>query len=78
MDSLSRREVVRLAKRVFVFGGSSIGGWDPDLVKAWIVEGGWSDRPEALDDAALAEIMREAARQSERVERFLGLCEGRS
>lgn len=76
MDRLGKREIARLGKRVFVFGGSSIGGWDQYLVKEWIVEGEWTDRPELLDDVAMGSIMDEAFRQIGRVEEFLGLNTG--
>tara|TARA_R110002060_G_scaffold65188_2_gene74186 strand:- start:96 stop:371 length:276 start_codon:yes stop_codon:yes gene_type:complete len=71
--NITRREIVHLAKRVFVFGGDAIGGWDPGAVKEWIVEGEWFANPELLDDAAMAAIMNEAFLQIARVERFLGL-----
>ncbi len=76
MDRLGKREIARLGKRVFVFGGSAIGGWDQWLVKEWIVEGEWTDRPELLDDATMRAIMNEAFEQIGRVEEFLGLNTG--
>tara|TARA_R110000824_G_scaffold281922_1_gene470234 strand:- start:155 stop:394 length:240 start_codon:yes stop_codon:yes gene_type:complete len=76
MNRITRREIVLLGKRVFVYGGDAIGGWDSDLVKEWIILGEWTDHPELLDEDTMSEIMREAERQALRVERFLGLCGG--
>ena len=72
---LGRREIVLLAKRVFVFGGD-IAWVHTDVVREWITEGEWTDRPELLDDETMNEIMEEACQQGMRVERFLGLRNG--